>query len=251
MSPYLLEARYELTRLRRLPGYLLPTLLFPLTFYLLFGVLLSGSRATGGRDLSAYLLATYGAFGVIGAALYSFGVGVAVERAQGWFLLKRATPMPTLVYVLGKAGAAMAFSAAIVALLGLCGVHLGGVHLGVVQWVLLAAVLVLGAIPFCAIGLALGFAVGPNSAPAVVNLVYLPAGFLSGLLIPLEALPEVVHRIAPWVPQYHLGRLALAAIGQIPATGVAWHVLAMLAWTTAGVAAATLTFKRDEGRLYG
>ena len=61
MTPYLLEARYELLRLSRPPGYAVPTLAFPVMFYLLFGVLLTGSRTTGGRDLSSYLLATYGA----------------------------------------------------------------------------------------------------------------------------------------------------------------------------------------------
>jgi len=217
----------------------------------LFGVALAGSRATGGRDLSAYLLATYGAFGIIGASLFNFGVAVAVERAQGWFLLKRATPMHPLVYVLGKAGASMAFGALIVLALGLCGTLLGGVRLSAGQWTSLALVLIAGGIPFCAIGLALGFAVGPNSAPAVVNLVYVPAGFASGLLIPLEVLPRVMRDVAPWLPQYHLGQLALAAIDLAPSPQPMLNVLVLVGWTIAGVAAAAFTFVRDEGKLYG
>ena len=250
-QPYALEARYELTRLARLPGYAVPTLVFPLMFYLLFGIALAGSRATGGRNLASYLLATYGAFGVIGASLFSFGVAVAVERAQGWFLLKRATPMHPLVYVLGKVGASMAFGALIVLSLGICGALLGGVRLPATQWLLLAFVLVVGCIPFCAIGLALGFAVGPNSAPAVVNLVYLPAGFVSGLLIPVEVLPRVMQDAAPWLPQYHLGQLALAVIGQATSPRPDWNMLTLLAWTVIGTAAAVITYKRDEGRIYG
>lgn len=90
---YLLEARYELVKLSRLPAYAVPTIGFPVMFYLLFGVAMSGTRVTGGRDISSYLLATYGAFGLIGAGLFALGVGVAVERAQGWLLVKRASPM--------------------------------------------------------------------------------------------------------------------------------------------------------------
>ena len=54
---YLLETKYELIKLLRLPAFLIPTLGFPLMFYVLFGLLMGGS--SGGRA-STYLLATYG-----------------------------------------------------------------------------------------------------------------------------------------------------------------------------------------------
>ena len=45
-----LEVRYELTRLVRLPAYAVPTLVFPLMFYLLFGVAMiySATMRAGG-----------------------------------------------------------------------------------------------------------------------------------------------------------------------------------------------------------
>ena len=49
---------------------------------------------------------------LIMAALFGFGVGVAVERGQGWLLLKRATPMPPLAYLLAKMATAVAFGLA-------------------------------------------------------------------------------------------------------------------------------------------
>lgn len=42
---YALEARYELLKLIRLPAYVVPTLAFPLVFYLLFGVALRRAAA--------------------------------------------------------------------------------------------------------------------------------------------------------------------------------------------------------------
>ncbi len=249
--PYVLEGRYELVKLMRLPAYALPTIAFPLMFYLLFGIAMSGTRVTGGRNIAGYLLATYGAFGVIGAGLFAFGVGVAVERAQGWLLLKRASPMSPGAYIFGKVAASMAFAGVIVALLGLCGVLLGGVRLTLSQWTLLFAALVLGTAPFCAIGLALGYAAGPNSAPAIVNLVHLPTALASGLWIPIHMLPHAMQSLAPWLPQYHLGQLALTITGGARDTNTAGHVMALALWTVLGLAAAAWAYRRDEGRLYG
>jgi ABC-2 type transport system permease protein len=66
---YRLESKYELLKMLRLPAFMIPTLGFPLMFYSLFGLVLPSGGATGGKA-SSYLLATYGAFGVIGIALY-------------------------------------------------------------------------------------------------------------------------------------------------------------------------------------
>jgi ABC-2 type transport system permease protein len=246
-----LETRYELLKLWRLPIFAIMTLAFPLAFYLMFGVALAGSRAVGGRNVALPMLATYGAFGVIGAALFSFGVGVAVERAQGWLLVKRATPMRPLVYVLGKVGASMGFCALIVASLALAATVLGGVRLSPGQWTSLAASLIAGSIPFCALGLAIGFAAGPNSAPAFVNVLHLPAAFASGLWMPLEMLPRGVQSVAPWLPQYHLGQLALSLIGQSRDPRPLWNIMSLAAWTPVAIGLAVVAFKRDEGKLYG
>ena len=251
LKPLVLETRYELLKLVRLPVFAIMMLGFPVAFYLMFGVALSGTRATGGRNIALPLLATYGAFGVIGAALFSFGVGVAVERAQGWLLLKRATPMPPIVYVLGKVCASMAFCGVIVLALALCGTLLAGVRLSAGQWVLLTGVLMLGSVPFCALGLAVGFAAGPNSAPGFVNLVHLPGAFAGGLWLPIEVLPERMQSFAPWLPQYHLGQLALALIGQSRDPHPTWNAMSLGLWTIVAIGLAVFAFKRDEGRLYG
>ena len=96
-----LEAKYELLKAWRMPSFTVPTFAFPLGFYLVFGVAMAG-RSGGRLDFARYLLATYGSFGVVGVALFGFGVAVAVERGQGWMLFKRATPMPVLAHFFGK-----------------------------------------------------------------------------------------------------------------------------------------------------
>lgn len=247
---YALEAKFEFVKLLRIPGYLYPTLLYPLMFYVFFGLLLRGQQP-GSAFLPTYLLATYGAFGVIGATLFGFGLSIAVERGQGWMLVKRASPMPPMAYFSAKVATSVAFSAVVVGALFLLGATAGGVHLPAQTWFALAGSLVLGALPFCAMGLAVGSLAGPNSAPAVINLINVPLAFLSGLWIPLDGLPAIVKHIAPFLPAYHLGQLALGTIGA--GDGGAWwvHAAALLGFTAIALAAAAFAFRRDEGRLYG
>ena len=143
------------------PHYLVGVVGFPVMFYLLFGISLS--RNSGGSITAAqYLLASYCVFGVVSAALFAFGAGVAVERAQGWMSLKRATPMPPSAYLGAKVFSAMAFGTIILVLVGLCGITLGGVHFPAATWLRLWAVLVLGCVPFCFAGLIIAFTVPPD-----------------------------------------------------------------------------------------
>lgn len=247
---YALEARYELLKLVRMPAYAIPSIAFPIMFYVLFGLVFAG-RGPGGFSMAAYLAATYGAFGVIGASLFGFGVGVAVERGQGWMVLKRATPMPPLAFFTGKLFVCTVFSSVIVALLIGLATTIAGVNLPASAWLTMAATLVAGAIPFCALGLAAGYLVGPNAAPAVINLLYLPMAFASGLWIPIEALPAMVKNIAPYLPAYHLAQLALKSIGAGVAAPAWTHVVALAGFAIVGLATATWAYRRDEDRNFG
>jgi len=244
------ETRAELMKFARLPAYVIPTLAFPCAFYAFFGILMNGSQHIGATSVATYMLATFGAFGVVGCALFGFGVSVAMERGQGWLLVKRASPMPPAAYFIAKLLMTMMFALVIVLMLSLLGTELGGVRVTPAAWLSLVAALVLGSIPFGAIGLAIGFVAGPNSAPAIVNLVYLPLSFLSGLWIPVEALPPVVAHIAPYLPTYHLGQLALGTVGAGHGSALS-HIAILTLWTVLGAGAAAYGMKRDEGRTYG
>ena len=109
------ESRGEVLKAVRLPAFILPVLLFPAMFYVLFALLLGGQ--VGAVSMPAYLLGSYGSFGVIGAALFGMGVSVAAERGQGWLMLKRATPLPPLAYFAAKVIMSVLVGAAITLLL--------------------------------------------------------------------------------------------------------------------------------------
>lgn len=235
-NAYLHEARYEFLRLWRSPSFSLPVLLFPSLFYLLFGEVFGGNRSP---EAARFLLAGYSVFGVMGVALFGFGVTVAMDREQGLLQLKRAQPMPPGAYLLAKVAMAMLFSAIVLVLLAVLGATVAGVQLAPAQWLGLFATCLLGVVPFSALGLWLGTLVGGSGAPALINVVYLPMAFLSGLFLPLPMLPVALQSIAPVWPSYHLARLAHLQAGF--ADGVApWlHVGVLL-----GVGVLFLTLAR-------
>ena len=248
---YALEAKYEFLKVLRMPAYAIPTIAFPMLFYVFFGLAFGSGSMAGPVTMPTYLLATYGTFGVIGASLFGFGVGVAIERGQGWMLLKRATPMPPMAYFTAKIFMALTFSLILVLGLFALGAAFGGVAMPPSTWVSLAGVLIAGALPFCAFGLALGYFCGPNSAPAIVNLLFLPLAFLSGLWIPVQVLPGILQKLAPALPPYHFSQLALAQVGASSGPAAWVSILYLVVFTAVSLGLAYIGYRRDEGKTYG
>ena len=237
-----LESWYELLRVLRTPAFAIPSLAFPVVFYLLFAVVLPGQW--GSYQKAAYLFATYGVFGVIGPALFGFGVGLAIEREKGWLELKRVSPMPTFVYFVAKISMSLVFAFAVLCLLTLAAVGLGGVRIAPLAWLQLVAILLLGTLPFCAIGLWIGTLVKGQAAVALVNLVYLPMSVLSGLWIPIFAFPAVLQKLAVVWPSWHLAQMALGVVGQVQDVRYAHHAVVMLATTAVFLILAALRLRK-------
>ena len=201
--------------------------------------------------MARYLLATYGAFAVMGASLYAFGVGVAVERGLGWLQVKKASPMPPAAYFFAKIVTSSIFGMTVILLMMLCGTALGGVHLTSSQALRLMGTLLLGSLPFSALGIAIGSMAKPNSAPAVVNMIYLPLSVLSGLWIPFEGLPSMLQHIGRMLPAFHLNRLAQAALDIGPIESPWPHIEILVGYCLIFLGVAHLAFRKDEGKMYG
>ena len=238
-NAYLQETRSEVVRYLRNPGFMVPMLAFSTVFYVMFGIVLNHGNAEAQR----YLLASYAVFGVMGPGLFGFGVSLGAERENGLLTLKRALPMPPLAYLLGKMVMAMLMAAIVMALLLSLGLFVAHVPLSVAQVAAMFATGVFGVLPFCALGLLVGTLVKGQGAPGMVNLVYLPMAFLSGLWLPLAMLPKVLGGIAPIWPSYHLNALMQAAAGMRHG-GVALHLLALAGFTAAFLLLAARRLRR-------
>src|SRR6201998_3802029 len=248
---YLKEAKYEFLKNLRLRMYSASVLSFPIMFYVLFGLVLNANESIAGMRVPPYLRAPSGTFGVMGASLFGTAAGLASDRGLGWLQVKRASPMPPFAYFAAKVVVSMAFSAIIVLALFTLGITMGGVRMPVADFARLLGTLVAGSLPFSAMGLALGYFTGPNSAPSTINLIYLPMSFCSGLWVPFMFLPRVVQKIALLLPPYHLSQLALGVVGagtHEPAIRH-WEVLAAFTMICLGVA--RIGFQRDQEKMYG
>ena len=248
---YLKEAQYEFLKNLRLRMYTASVLSFPIMFYVLFGLVMNSKGTIGTTRVSTYLIATYGTFGVMGASLFGTAAGLASDRGLGWLQVKRASPMPPFAYFTAKVITSMIFSAIVVVALMVLGVIFGGVRMPNADFARLLGTLVAGSIPFSAMGLALGYFAGPNSAPATINLIYLPMSFCSGLWMPIMFLPKVVQKLALAMPPYHLSQLSLGIVGAGRGESIATHWEVLAAFTMICLGVARIGFQRDQEKMYG
>ena len=244
---YVRETRYEFLRALRNKGFSLGVLGFPTMFYLLFGVTNRGQSLYPGVSVAKYLLAGYAGFGTVGAALFGIGVGMAFERTSGWLDLKRASPMPPLAYLVARCMMAILFAVVVVSILCALGTTAAGVHLTWLEYGHLVMTAAIGSAPFAAMGLMLASFLPPNSAPGIVNMIYLPMSYASGLWIPVFMLPKLVQHIAPWLPTYHLAQLMVHAVGYgNHSDSISKHILALAGFTLLFLGLAWIGFSRTE-----
>ncbi|GMU65015.1 MAG: ABC transporter [Acidobacteriota bacterium] len=209
---YWAEAKYETLAALRSPGFAIPFLVVPMAIYLLFGVVIAGnSGATSefGPAIADYLFSGFSVLAAVMPAIFSSSI-LATERDGNLLKLKRAMPLPPGATIVAKVAMSMAIAAMAVALVAVAAVGAGKITLSIGQVAAMVATLVVGTIPFAAIGLLLGTLVSGSAAPAWGNLVFLPQIWLSGLFIPL---PDSLERFVIVWPTFHLNQLALAAGG--------------------------------------
>ena len=251
LAIYAKEAKYEFLKNLRLRVYTASVISFPLMFYVLFGLVLNAKERIAGMGVPTYLIATYGTFGVMGASLFGTASGLASDRGLGWLQVKRASPMPPFAYFAAKVILSLIFSTIVVSLLLALGIGFGGVRMPVLDMARLMGTLMAGSLPFSAMGLAIGYFAGPNSAPAAINLIYLPLSFCSGLWVPYMFLPKLVQKIALALPPYHLSQLALGVVGAGRHEPAITHWEVLFGFTLICLGVARIGFQRDQGKLYG
>ena len=151
-----------------------------------------------------------------------------------------------MAYLVAKCVTAMAFGIVIVSILTGIGLTLGGVHLTLGEFARMIAFTVAGVVPFAGMGLLLALVVPANATPGVINLIYLPMSFLSGLWMPIETLPHWLQRLAPVFPTYHLAQLFLGAFGYAQPGPALGHWLYLAGFTLVTLGISWLIFQRAE-----
>jgi ABC-2 type transport system permease protein len=242
------QTKSELLQLLRDPAFIISSVALPTIFFAFFGLPVVDER-TAGTGAGDYLLASFGAYGVISVMLFSFGAGVAAERGRKTDVLMRATPLRPAVLFCAKTLSALLFAFATLVVL-FFGRVAGGVEPGMAAWSTLTYRLLLGSTPFIFLGFAVGYLARPTSAAPVIQLIYLPIAFASGLFVPLGGLPEIVQEIAPYLPTYHYAELAWSAVGANTKPLLA-SALWLAGYGVAFLAAAIWAYRREDIRRFG
>jgi len=229
VGAYVAEATFETKRHLRAPAFAAPFLIIPVALYVFF-TSLGGDPSQAPKpelQMPIRMFTGFSIMGVMGPALFAFGMALAVDRDFGLLRLKRALPMPPMAYMLGKMVMAALFSALVMVSITTAAL-VKGLNLSVAQFLAVAAIGVVGTLPFAAIGLFIGAKVSGRTAPAWVNLAYIPMTYLSGLFFPV---PEAIRGIALVSPAFHLNQLALQAAGVAAIMPATMHIAALLGVT--------------------
>src|SRR5260370_34183841 len=128
-------------------------------------------------------------------------------------MLLRASPLRPAIYLLAKVMNALVVSLAALVVLFVFVHCAASVNLELPAWISLAGRLLLGSLAFIMLGFFLGYLAGPNSAPAVENLIYLPVAFGSGIFIPAQFLPVFIRTLSPNLPLSPFAQIAWYAQG--------------------------------------
>jgi len=237
--------RFELRRTLRNVRLLVFSLGFPLILF--FAIAGPGRHETdfGGTGIS---LPLYYMVGLVGfgtmMALISTGARIATERTDGWTRQLRITPLSARAYLRAKILTGYAMALLTIASLYASGVVLG-VRLPADRWVEMTMLILVGLLPFAALGVFVGHLLTADTiGPATGGLVSLLA-LVSGTWFPLG--DGFMHDVAQWLPSYWLVQASHVALGGDAWSATGWIVVA--AWTAALALLARWAYRRDTERV--
>ena len=248
------ELGYEQRNFWRNPASAFFAFLFPIIFLVVFATLFKDSQAdiAGIRvSYDDYYIPALTTFGVIGACFTNIASSLSIRRDYGILKRFRGTPLPPWVFMLGVVLSSVIVSVLLVVLTVAFGIVVYGVHvphhIGA-----LVVTLAIGAMVFCALGLAMTVVI-PNAeaAPAIVNGILLPIVFISGTFFPIDP-SSVLAKIADYFPVRHFITAMFNAFdppGTLSQTGFSGNdLIIMLAWGAAGLAVAVRRFRWEPRR---
>lgn len=204
------RAKYEVRLFVRRKDALFFTLLLPVMFLLLFG-LIFGSGKVDGTNLqySQVLVSGILAAGVASVSFVNLAISIANERHEGGLKRLAGTPMPKISYFIGKIGLVLVTVALEVILLLVIGVVFFKLELptGSGRWLTFAWVLILGSTASTLLGIAVSnVPKSAKSAAAVVNLPFVALQFISGVYVPFNELSPGVRTFASVFPLKWMGQ---------------------------------------------
>jgi ABC-2 type transport system permease protein len=240
-APYI---RYELLRTFRNRRFFILSFGFPIVLYFLIAGPNRHVTSLGGTGISAplYYMTGLAAFGTMNAMLAT-GARIAAERSTGWNRQLRITPLTTRIYFRAKVLTSYLVALTSLFLLYACGISLG-VSMSGNEWAKMTGLIVVGLVPFAALGILVGHMFTADSIGPVLGGATALFALLGGTWFPITS--GVMHDIAQALPSYWLVQAAHVSLGGHGWTALGWVVIA--AWTAVAGALAARAYRRDTKR---
>jgi ABC-2 type transport system permease protein len=208
------------------------TFLFPLLLFVLLDSVYGDNVIKGeGVKASSYLLAGMLGYGLASTAFAGLAIVLVLRRESGVLKRVRATPLSPGNYLASVIASTVFVFAVEAAALLLLGRVVFAIDLRT-NWFSLVLALLLGALSFAAMGIALaGWIRSAEGASAVVNAIYLPMAFLSGAFVSPHEYPRFLEVIAEVLPLTYFIRLMRDIVLRDQAIWSSWEsALVVAAW---------------------
>jgi ABC-2 type transport system permease protein len=241
----LLYTRFELLRAFRNRRFFFFSFGFPLVLYYLIAAPQKNTTSLAGSGIPAplYYMTGLAAFGTM-ASMISSGARIAAERQAGWTRQLRITPLAPREYFRAKVVTGYAMAITSLVLLYLAGASLG-VSLAAKDWLEMTGLILVGLLPFAALGITLGHVMNVDSIGPLTGGLLAILAFLSGTWFPLTH--GFLYDVGQYLPGYWIVQASHIALH-----GHAWGTkgwVVVIVWTIVLVFTATVVYRRDTQRV--
>jgi len=240
------QAAFDLKIFRRNPAATFFTVIFPLIFLFVFVGIYGNEEMGSGARVANFYVAGILALSIISATMVNVAITMTARRERGILKRVRGTPLRPMVFIAAQATAAIAIAAVMTVLMITIGWLLFDVSLRAAAIGPLVGSVLVGAVSFSALGLALTIVIpSENAASAVTNAIVLPLYFISDVFIADFDKPILLDAVANFFPVQHLSSALYEAFD--PTTvEVAWPLadwLILAAWGLVGVGSTAAWFR--------
>ena len=213
--------------------------LFPILLLLLIGSVY-GDEPIDGVEPATFLLIGLLGYGVSATAFAALAITLVVRREAGMLKRVRGTPLGPATYLSAVIGSTIVVIALEVVAQLLLGVYVLGA-----EWpdrpALFVFAILLGAAAFAALGIAVTTVVRTaEGSSAVVNAIYLPMAFISGVFFSTEEMPAFLQAISEVLPLTYFLELIRASF----APGESFSPSALAALTVWGLVGLVVALRR-------
>ena len=205
--------KLEILRSLRDPRYLVLALAAPVGFYILFAGLFGNDAGAYGVAAKVDIMVSMAVYGALWAVLQATGPRIAQDRGIGWLRQIRLLPVRPNAILIARLLSGLALAAPAIVLVFITAMLTHGVRLEAGQWVALGVLLWIGSIPLAVLGIAIGHALGAESAFGMLYGLSVVLSALGGLWMPISMFPNSLQTVGKLLPSFQAANLGWRVVG--------------------------------------